>query len=171
MWYEPSHGCIGREKQRAYTAHIYENKDSYSPCILLHRARGRKAVPLTEFASMWQERLEEVRITKHRIDLLPGARPVFSQPYRTGPEVRKVIRENIDDLLQKGCIEPAQTEWTSPGVLVPKQDGSLRFCVDYRRLNALTVKNSYPLPRMYYCLDTFGISQYFATLDCNSGCW
>ncbi len=103
--------------------------------------------------------LGEVSITEHRIDLIPGSRPVFSQPYWTSPGARKVIRENIDDLLEKGCIETAQTEWAIPVVLVPEQDESLRCFVDYRRLNALTVKDSYPLPRMDDCLDSLGIAQ------------
>ncbi len=56
-------------------------------------------------------------------------------------------------------------------VLVPNQDGSLQSCVDYRRRNALSVKDSYPLPGMDDCLDTLGVAQYFTTLDCNSGYW
>jgi Reverse transcriptase (RNA-dependent DNA polymerase) len=72
-------------------------------------------------------------------------------------------------MLEAGVIEPASSEWASPVVLVPKPDGSLRFCVDYRRLNALTIRDSYPLPRMDECVDSLGDSCDFTTLDCNSG--
>lgn len=74
-------------------------------------------------------------------------------------------------MLQEGVIEPSQAESASPGVLIPKQDGSLRFCVDYLRLNSLKVRDSYPIPRMDECFDSLGDFQVVSTLDCNSGYW
>ena len=70
-------------------------------------------------------------------------------------------------MLKAGVIEPAESEWASPVVLVPKSDGSLRFCVDYRRLNALTVRDSFPLPRMDKYVDSLGDANVFTTLDCD----
>jgi hypothetical protein len=74
-------------------------------------------------------------------------------------------------MLAEQVIEPATCEWASPIVLVPKPDGSLRFFVDYRRLNAITVPDTYPLPRMDECIDSLGDAVVFNTLDCNSGYW
>jgi Reverse transcriptase (RNA-dependent DNA polymerase) len=74
-------------------------------------------------------------------------------------------------MLDEGVIEPASSEWTSTVVLVPNPDGSLRFCVDYRGLNALTIRDSCPLPRMDECIDSLGYACVFTTLDCNSGYW
>jgi hypothetical protein len=74
-------------------------------------------------------------------------------------------------MLAQGAIEPTTCEWASPIVMVPKLDGSLRFCVDYRKLNAILVPDTFPLPRMDECIDSLGKAAIFTTLDCNSGYW
>ncbi len=74
-------------------------------------------------------------------------------------------------MLRLDVIEPASTEWSSPVVTVPKPDGRWRFCVDYRRLNALSLKDSYALPRMDECNDSLGDAKFFTALDCNWGFW
>ena len=74
-------------------------------------------------------------------------------------------------MLEQGVIEPGNSEWASSIVLVPKSDGSLPFCVDYRRLNSITVPDTYPLPRMDECIDSLGDAAIFNTLDCNKGYW
>ena len=74
-------------------------------------------------------------------------------------------------MLRAGVIEPATSMWASPVVLVPKPDGSMRFCIDYRRLNTVKVRDSNPLPRMDECIDSLGDARIFSTLDCNSGYW
>lgn len=70
---------------------------------------------------------------------------------------------------KQGFIEASQSEWASSVVLATKSDASLWFCVDFMRLNSLTVKYSYPLPRMDDYLDSLGAATYVSTLDCNSG--
>jgi hypothetical protein len=97
---------------------------------------------------MWDGRLGHVETTSHRIWLVPGATPVHSHPYRAGARARESESSEVQRMLKSGVIEPTTSEWASPVVLVPKTDGSMRFCIDYRRLNALTVRDSYPLPRM-----------------------
>jgi Reverse transcriptase (RNA-dependent DNA polymerase) len=74
-------------------------------------------------------------------------------------------------MLRSGVIEPATSEWASPVVLVPKPDGSLRFCIDYRKLNAITVRDTYPIPRMDECIYSLEDAVVFSTLDYNSGSW
>jgi hypothetical protein len=120
---------------------------------------------------MWDRRLGTVAATTHRIEVLPGSKPGHAQPYRAGSHARVAEKTEIDRMLAQQVIEPATCEWFSPIVLVPKPDGALRFCVDYRRLNMITVPDTYPLPRMDECIDSLGDATVFTTLDCNSGYW
>ncbi len=74
-------------------------------------------------------------------------------------------------MLDRGVIEPCQSSWASPVVLVTKKDGTTCFCVDYRKLNDVTKKDAYPLPRIDETLDALRGSMYFSTLDLYSGYW
>ena len=80
---------------------------------------------------------------------------------------RQLRPEAVTAMKEYGVIRDAKSEWASPIALIPKSDGSMRFCVDYRRLNELTVRNSYPLPRMEDCLDSLREAAFFKMLDCN----
>ena len=74
-------------------------------------------------------------------------------------------------MLEQDVIEPSDSPWASPVVLVRKKDGSLRYCIDYRKLNDVTIKDSYPLPRIDESLDSLSHTKYFSTLDLASGYW
>ena len=74
-------------------------------------------------------------------------------------------------MLQMGVIEPSAGEWASPIILVPKKDGSMRFCADYRALNEVTIKDVYPIPRIDDILEMLSGSEYFCTLDLASCYW
>jgi len=129
-------------------------------------------IRMLEFhASMWHGELGEIAATNHRINLQQEAKPSRQAPYRAGHKSRELIAEQVRKMRDAGVIEPAQSEWASPVVIVTKKDGSPRFCVDYRKLNAVTIRDSYPLPRMDDCIDSLGDARIFTTLDCNSGYW
>lgn len=85
------------------------------------------------------------------------------------PHRREEVRTLLDDMLKNRAVEPLSSPWASPIVLVPKKDGSTRFCVDYRCVNSVTRKDAYPLPRIDATLDTLAGSQWFSTLDLLSG--
>jgi hypothetical protein len=136
---------------------------------LTPQEREKVLTMLRKHRNMWDGRLGQVHTTAHRIQLTPGAKPAYSQPYRAGTKARKADSAEIHRMLRAGVIEPDTSEWASPVVLVPKPDGSMRFCIDYRRLNTVTVRDSYPLPRMDECIDSLGDARVFSALDCNSG--
>ena len=113
------------------------------------------------------------RYTKHPFSINTGnAKPIRQMP-RPVPFHRKAeVDKQLDEMLEKGIIEPSDSEWASPILMVKKADGSLRFCVDYRKLNAVTKHDSFPLPNINDCLASLGShSEYFSTLDMKSGYW
>ena len=109
-------------------------------------------------------------IVCHSIDT-GNAPPIKQQPYRTPIVHRETISKMIDEMSKQGIVQPSISPWASPVVLVPKKDGSQRFCVDYRRLNAITKRDVYPLPRIDDILDMAGSAHYLSTLDLASGYW
>ena len=104
----------------------------------------------------------------HHIDTGNSA-PVHQPKYRTSHQDRTTIASHIKDMLDKKIIEPSRSPWSSPIVLVPKKDGTIRFCVDYRKLNLVTKKDSYALPRIDEALALLNGNLYFSSLDCNAG--
>ena len=82
---------------------------------------------LSEFKDMWSCRLGKIGATKHRIELKPGARPIYQAPYQAGPIAREKEKTEIDRMLRAGVIEPTSAEWASPAVFVPKKDGTMPF--------------------------------------------
>ena len=99
------------------------------------------------------------------------ARPV-KQPLRRLPHaLRPTVDAQLDAMLKADVIQPSCSPWSSPIVLVKKKDGTHRFCVDYRQLNSLTVKDSYPLPRIDETLDSLSGAKLFSTADLASGYW
>ena len=103
--------------------------------------------------------------------LTSDARPVRCGPRRLAPAGLRAEQSCVKEMLLGGQIEPSDSPWASPVVLVTKKDGSTRFCVDYRRLNSLTVKDAYPLPRSDDSLRLLGNQQWFSTIDIASGYW
>ena len=96
---------------------------------------------------------------------------IKQQPYRTPIVRRDQIKQMLDQMQKQGIVQPSKSPWASPVVLVPKKDGSLRFCVDYRKLNRITRKDVYPLPRVDDIFDTLNGARYFTSLDIASGYW
>ena len=115
------------------------------------------------------EPLGRTDLVKHEINTVGP--PVRQPPRRFPIGLREEGEKQIKDMLEKDVIEPSSSPWASPVVLVKKKDSSYRFCIDYRKLNNITVKDSYPLPRIDDTLDSLAGARCFSTLDLASGYW
>ena len=116
------------------------------------------------------EDLGRTGIIRHKIPT-GNARPI-KQPLRRLPvHMHTEADKQIDEMLRKDVIQKSSSPWASGIVMVEKKDGSKRFCVDYRRLNDITIKDAYPLPRIDDSLDQLSGAQWFSCLDLNSGYW
>ena len=96
-------------------------------------------------------------LVQHDIPVLPDTRPIRQPARRLGPEKEAEVERQVKDLEERGLIEPANSAWSSPVVLVRKKDQQWRFCVDYRRVNSVTKQDAYPLPRIDDILDNIRI--------------
>ena len=99
------------------------------------------------------------------------ATPIRQAPRRTPFAVRCEVARHLQQMQEKGVIQPSSSPWASPIVLVRKKDGTMRFCIDYRKLNAVTKADKFPLPRIDDLLDQLGKAQYFSTVDLAAGYW
>jgi hypothetical protein len=97
--------------------------------------------------------------------------PINVAPYRLGPVEKQKVAEEIKVMCENDIIRPSRSPWAAPVVLVTKKDGMIRFCVNYRKINAITKKDVYPLPRIDEALDAMHGATFFSTLDLASGYW
>ncbi|UYV70128.1 K02A2.6-like, partial [Cordylochernes scorpioides] len=125
---------------------------------------------LSKYSDLFSSKLGKTNLAKHRIDT-ENAKPIKHKPYRVSPKERDIIKEQIQDMLQDGVIRASSGPWAFPVILVRKRDGNWRFCVDYRKLNSITVKDVYPIPRIDDVMDTLQGSRYFTAIDLRSGYW
>ncbi|CAN6326944.1 unnamed protein product [Urochloa humidicola] len=124
-----------------------------------------------QFDSLFKEpsALPPPRQDDHHIPLIPGAQPVNVRPYRYSPQQKTEIEKQIKEMLRTGVIQHSSSPFASPVLLVKKKDGTWRFCIDYRHLNAITVKNKHPLPIVDELLDELAGAKWFTKLDFRSG--
>ncbi|KAK8619690.1 hypothetical protein V6N13_135972 [Hibiscus sabdariffa] len=125
-----------------------------------------------EFPDVFPEELPGLppdRDVEFEIETYPGSAPVSMAPYRMAPKELKELKVQLQELLDRGFIRPSSSPWGAPVLFVKKKDGSLRLCIDYRKLNNLTVKNKYPLPRIDDLFDQFRGATVFSKIDLRSG--
>ncbi|GJT81952.1 putative reverse transcriptase domain-containing protein [Tanacetum coccineum] len=113
--------------------------------------------------------LPPVRQVEFQIDLVPGVAPVARAPYRLARSEMEELSTQLQELSDKGFIRPSSSPWGAPILFVKKKDGSFRMCIDYRKLNKLTVKNRYPLPRIDDLFNQLQGSSVYSKIDLRSG--
>ncbi len=139
--------------------------DHLSPSQLTDVARLQK-----DFADVFSPRPGRTNLIQHHIETEPGV-VVRSRPYRLPEHKKKVVQSELEAMLEMGVIEESHSDWASPIVLVPKTDGSVRFCVDHRKVNAVSKFDAYPMPRVDELLDRLGTARFYSTLDLTKGYW
>jgi hypothetical protein len=107
-------------------------------------------------------------VVEHHIDT-QGHPPINQPPYRQSFANAAICTKEVRMMLENDIIRPSSSPWASPIVLVTKKDGSIRFCVDYRKLNAITKGDVYPLPRIDETLDSISDAKWFSTMDLAAG--
>ena len=132
---------------------------SHKQRLLQLLSKYRKAIALPG------EQLGKTDLVEHQIVLHEGTAPIRSRAYRTPHSLQKAVKKELERLLKEGIICPCQSDFSSPVVIVHKKDGSIRLCIDYRRLNACTVKDLYTLPHIQDILSNLRGSVIFTTID------
>jgi hypothetical protein len=147
--------------------------DDADPCAYVTITSHLDEIPVVcEYPDVFPEELPGMppdREVEFVIELQPGTAPISKRPYRMPPKELAELKKQLQELLDKGYIHPSSSPWGCPTVFVKKKDGSLRLRVDYKPLNAVTIKNKYPLPRIDVLFDQFTGAKVFSKIDLRSG--
>ncbi|XP_031108696.1 uncharacterized protein LOC116013188 [Ipomoea triloba] len=146
-----------------------------SECVCMAATVQTEFKELTELIQEFQELFEEPksqpprREHDHSIPLIPGASPVNVRPYRYSFDQKNTIEEMVKEMLKTGVITESVSPFASPVLLVPKKDNTWRFCIDYRALNNITIKNKFPIPMVEDLFSELEGSKYFTKMDLRAG--
>ncbi|KAL7726137.1 hypothetical protein ACLKA6_002607 [Drosophila palustris] len=110
------------------------------------------------------------QIAEHVINMKDD-RPIKQRYYPKNPAMQRIIDQQVDELLKNNCIEPSKSPHSAPIVLVGKKTGNVRMCIDYRQLNANSIPDAYPLPRIHHILERLRNAKYISTMDPKRGYW
>jgi hypothetical protein len=149
------------------------SQDSTQSCAFAMTELPLGKIPVVcEYANAFPDELPGMppdRDIEFAIELQLGTTPISKRPYRMPPAELAELKKQLQELLDKGFIRPSTWPWGCPSLFVKKKDESLRLCIDYHPLNAVTIKNKYPLPRIYVLFDQLVGAKVFSKIDLRSG--
>ncbi len=125
---------------------------------------------VSQFSDVFSPLCGRTNILQHDVRV-PSGTVVRQRPYRVPEARRHAIEEEVQEMLKLGVIEPSRSPCSSPIVMVPKPDGTLRFCNDFRRVNEVSEFDSYPMPQVDELIDRLGRARFILTLDLTKGYW
>jgi hypothetical protein len=141
-------------------------------CLFHDRATLKEVPVVYEYAYVFPNELLRMppdRDIEFSIELQLGTTPISKRPYRMPPIELAELKKQLQELLDKGFIRPSISPLGCPALFVKKKDESLRLCIDYRPLNAVTIKNKYPLPHIDVLFDQLVGAKVFSKIDLRSG--
>ncbi|XP_070055953.1 uncharacterized protein [Nicotiana tomentosiformis] len=161
----------GGKQNRSYALAGQQDQES-SPDVVTEIPTLQSIPVVKEYADVFPDELPGIppeRDIDFGIDFLLGTQPVSISPYRMAPAELKELKEQLKDLLEKGFIRPSTSPWGAWVLFVRKKDGSLRMSIDYRKLNKVTIKNKYSIPRIDDLFDQLQGARFFSKIDLRSG--
>ena len=125
---------------------------------------------IVEFKDLFKDTPGRTTLLEHDVEI-ENSPPVKQCPYRLNPVKNSIVDAEVKYMMDNDLIEASNSPWSSPVVLVKKEDGKSRLCFDYRKLNSITKTDSYPLPRVEDCIDQVGNAKYITKVDLLKGYW
>ena len=131
---------------------------------------------LLDYRDLWDDEIRggKIKHTPHTqcdINLEPGTKPRRGKVRQTSLQEDELVKDHINKMYQRDVIRPSNSSWASPILLVQKKNGKMRFCVDYRKLNEVSIKDAYPLPRMDDIFSVLGKASYYTMIDLTDAFW
>lgn len=152
-----------------------DSSESSNLCSYDHLSTEQKIIAdqvISQFRDISYEKrgLGRTSLITHPIDTGDAA-PIRQRYYRMSPEKQRILVEQLDEMLKEDVVEPCESPWSSPVLVTPKKNGELRFCLDSRKLNAVTKKDAYSLPYMAEILDNLRDARYLSSIDLSKSFW
>jgi hypothetical protein len=138
----------------------------------LTSTKQKEIIPvLTAYSDIFSDKPGRTHLCSHSLQLQPGTRPIRMAPYRVNPQKAECIKKEIQLMLELGVIEESNSPYASPVVIVAREPGSVRFCCDFRRINSVTIPDSFPMARIDDIIDKVGQAKFMTKLDLSRGYW